>query len=409
GNQSRLEYDFLIAPRANPRQITLAFEGADGLSIDSEGKLVIRAGEAEIIHHKPVVYQDLPGGRREIEGRYRLMDATTVGFEIGAYDESQTLTIDPVLNYSTYIGGGDGDDDARAIATDTSGNVYMTGATTATNFRTVNALQPNAGNQDPELGLSDGFITKLNAAGTALVYSTYLGGSGDDDANAIAVDSSGNVIVVGMTGSMNFPTTAGAVRRTCNTGASGSCQDAFVAKLNAAGSALDYSTYLGGTGDDDARSVAVDTAGNAYIAGNTLSTNFTTTPGALSTDSSQGGFVTKLNPTGTVVYSTYFGAGAGSTEVRGIAVDAAGNVFVTGSSPSSPTTGTDVFLTKLNAAGTAALFSQFIRGSRDESGNAVAVDSAGNAYVTGQTASINFTTTAGVIQPGFGGGPAFRS
>ena len=409
GNQSQLEYDFVVHPGGDPKSIVLGFDGADDLSLDDGGNLVLRSGGAEVVQRKPVLYQYDGGQRREIQGAYRIDAGNEVTFDVGAYDRAETLVIDPILTYSTFLGGSDGVEDARGVATDAAGNIYLTGSTTSTDFRTAAPYQGTASTPDPELGFSDAFVTKLNAAGTALVYSTYFGGTSDDDGRAIGLDSSGNVVIVGVTESSNLPTTAGALRTTCNTSAGGTCSDAFVTKLNSTGSALVYSTYLGGNSDDEARGVAIDAAGNAYVAGKTLSTNFTTTAGAFSTNSLLGGFVTKISPTGSVVYSTYFGVDGGATEVRGIAVDSAGSAFITGSTPVSATTGTDVFVAKLNSAGTAAAYFQFIRGSRDETGNAIAVDSTGQAYVTGETSSINFTTTSGVAQRTYGSGPSFRS
>jgi hypothetical protein len=250
---------------------------------------------------------------------------------------------------------------------------------------------------------------KLNASGIALLYSTYLGGADDDVSNKIAVDAAGNAIIAGWTASLSFPTTAGTISRVCAVATGGSCLDAFVAELNPAGSALVYSTYLGGSGDDQARGLAVDSAGNAYIIGTTASTNFPVTAGALSTDTTSGGFVTKLSAAGAIVYSTYLGAGSGATEPDGIAVDSAGNAYIAGTTASTAATGTDVFITKLNPAGTGSFFTQFLRGAKDDAGAAVAVDTSGNVYVTGKTFSVNFPTTSGVVQPAFGGGPLFRS
>ncbi len=282
GNQSQLEYDFVVKPGARPGSIAMRFDGAEGLMLDAEGNLILRANDSEVIQKKPVVYQEIAGSRRDIEGGYRMLSSNTVGFEIGAYDPAASLIIDPSLSYFAFVGGSDGDDDGRAIATDASGNVYIAGSTTSTNFQTASPFQPAAGTPDPDLGLSDAFVTKLNPAGNTLVYSTYLGGTNDDDANSIALDSSGSVIVVGSTASTSdFPTTAGAIRRTCNVASGGACRDAFIAKLNAAGSALVYATYLGGTGDDEANGVAVDAAGNAYVAGETSSIDFTTTSGVI--------------------------------------------------------------------------------------------------------------------------------
>ena len=410
GNQQELEYDFVVKPGADPGAIALHFEGSDHTSVDSEGNLVLRLNQSRVLQRKPIVYQDRSGVRKTIQGSYRLISPDTVAFDVGPYDRKAALVIDPILSYSTILGGSTGDDDARAIAADSAGNIYITGSTTSTDFPTAGPIQANSGSQDPAAGLNDAFVTKLNPSGTALVYSTYLGGSNDDNSNAIAVDSAGNAIIVGSTASTSdFPTTTVALRRTCNVGPNGSCLNAFVAKLNAAGSSLVYSTYLGGTGDDQALGVAVDSAGNAYVTGKTTSTNFPTTSGASSTDSSSGGFVSKLGPSGVLVYSTYFGAGTGAAEPKGIAVDSAGSAYVTGATASSSTSGTDVFIAKLNPSGTTVLFTQYIRGAKDDSGNAVVVDSSGNAYVAGKTSSINFTTTPGVVQPAFGGGPAFRS
>ena len=410
GNDSRLEYDFIVRPGSKPESIKLSFEGIDPLSIDLEGNLILRAGASEIKQHKPLVYQESRGSRKEIEGRFRILSENTVGFDISPYDHDARLIIDPILTYSTFLGGSSGDEDGRAITLDTAGNVYVAGSTASTNFQTAAPLQGTPGNPDPDSGTSDAFVVKLNPAGTQLLYSTYLGGNNDDAANGITVDNSGSATIVGSTASpSDFPTTPGALRRLCNAASNGYCLDAFVAKLNPSGSALMFSTYLGGTGDDEARAVASDAAGAVYVAGKTASTNFPISSGAFSTDASTGGFVAKLSPTGTLVYGTYFGAGSGTTEVRAIAVDSAGNAYVTGSTPVSATTATDVFLTKLNVNGSAALYSQFIRGAKDDGGNAIAVDAAGNAYVTGQTFSLNVSTNAGLVQSTYGGGPAFRS
>jgi Beta-propeller repeat len=402
GNQRELEYDFVVRPRAAANSIALRFDGIESLALNSKGDLLVQVDGTAVVQQKPVVYQEYG---KTIDGQYRLISANTVGFDVGPYDHSKALIIDPVLSYSTFLGG-NGDDDPRSIATDAAGNVYITGSTTSTDFAAVGPIQP--GNQDPTGATSDAFVMKLNASGTALLYSTYLGGADDDVANKIAVDAAGNAIIAGWTTSLSFPTTAGALSRVCSVAAGGSCLDAFVAKLNAEGSALAYSTYLGGTGDDQARGLAVDSGGNAYITGTTASTNFPVTGGALSTDASSGAFVTKLSVGGAMVYSTYLGAGSGAAEPNGIAVDAAGNAYIAGTTASSAATGTDVFITKLNPAGTAAVFTQFLRGAKDDAGTAVAVDNSGNVYVTGKTFSVNFPTTLGVVQPA-SAGPLFRS
>jgi hypothetical protein len=412
GNQRELEYDFVVSPGGDSNTIALRFDGIQGLTLNPQGDLLVQVDGTSVVQKKPVVFQDYGGARKPIDGQYRLISANTVGFDVGQYDHSQALVIDPILSYSTFLGG-NGLDDARSIAVDSTGSVYITGSTTSTNFPAVGAIQLNPGNEDPTAYTSDAFVMKLNASGTALLYSTYLGGADDDVSNKIAVDAAGNAIIAGWTASVSFPTTAGAIRRVCAVATGGSCLDAFVAQLDHAGSGLIYSTYLGGFGDDQARGLAVDSAGNAYITGTTASTNFPATAGALSTDTTSGGFVTKLSAAGTIVYSTYLGAGSGATEPVDIAVDSAGNAYITGTTAttaaSTSATGTDVFITKLNPAGTGSFFTQFLRGVKDDAGAAVAVDTSGNVYVTGKTFSVNFPTTSGVVQPASGGGPLFRS
>ncbi|HLH32827.1 MAG TPA: SBBP repeat-containing protein, partial [Terriglobia bacterium] len=229
GNQQRLEYDFVVNPGSEVDDIQIRFDGADRISLNPDGDLVLQKKSSQIVQHKPIVYQGGDASRRNIQGRYRLLASNTVGFEIGPYDHSAPVVIDPILSYSTFLGGSDGDDDARAVATDSSGNVYITGSTTSANFPVVSAIQSSPGSSDTT---SDAFVAKLNAAGTSLIYATYIGGSNDDQANAIGVDSSGNAIIAGWTTSTDFPTNGAAIRRTCNAPATGSCFDAFVVKLN---------------------------------------------------------------------------------------------------------------------------------------------------------------------------------
>ena len=313
------------------------------------------------------------------------------------------------LVYSTYLGGSDGDFGA-GIAVDSAGNAYVTGVTDSTDFPTANALQnTNSG------GIADVFVTKLNAAGSALAYSTYLGGSDFDSEPNIAVDSAGNVYVTGHTESTNFPT-ANAFQSTSGGGGG----DAFVTKLNAAGSALVYSTYLGGSEAEFGGGIAADSAGNAYVTGTTDSDNFPTANALQPTSGGGTGladgdaFVTKLNAAGSaLVYSTYLG-GSDFDYGGGIAVDSAGNAYVTGVTDSDnfPTANAfqsctygsnqDVFVTKLNAAGSALVYSTYLGGSLFEDSGDIAVDSAGNAYVTGSTYSTNFPT-ANALQSTSGG------
>ena len=419
GDQRQLEYDFVVRPGASPEAITLGFQGADKLEVDAQGDLVLHTAVGAIRQRRPFVYQEVGGARREIAGGYVLRGAGRVGFQVAAYDRSQPLVIDPVLSYATYLGGSR-NDNAFGIAVDASGNAYVTGYTVSTDFpTTAGAFQPTfgGGTGTALFGTGDAFVAKLNATGSGLVYSTYLGGSGDEGGYGIAVDASGNAYVAGITDSTDFPTTAGAFQPTFG-GGSG---DAFVTKLAPTGSALAYSTYVGGSALDRARGIAVDALGNAYVTGLTVSTDFPTTAGAFQTGcpgpSCGAGFVTKLNPPGTtLVYSTYLG-GNNSTGGTAIAVDAVGNASVTGSTAATdfPTTAgalqtsiggpaTDAYETTLNPTGSGLIYSTYLGGTDEEDGFAIAGDASGNVYVTGRTRSTNFPTTAGAFQPTFGGG-----
>lgn len=407
GNQRQLEYDFIVAPGSDPRVIKLQFDGADKVLLDATGDLLLSLGESVVRQPKPLVYQEVSGERRAIEGGYTVDKNRAVGLAIGEYDRSLPLVIDPVLVYSTYLGGTDGEQ-ALEIAIDPAGNAYVTGFTHSTNFPTANAFQAANG------GFQDAFVTKINAAGTAFIYSTYLGGSSGEQARGIAVDSSGNAYVTGFTGSTNFPI-ANAIQSTLDVGG----QDAFVTKLNATGSALVYSTFLGGVGPFNSaefgEDIAVDSAGNAYVTGSTFSNNF---PVVNAVQATFGGFtdayVTKINAAGTaLVFSTYLG-GSESEIGEGINVDSAGNVYITGDTRSTnfPTANAvqaasggdqDAFVTKLNAAGSAFVYSTYLGGSAQDDGEAIAPDSSGNTYLTGNTFSTNFPV-ANALQPVHGGG-----
>ncbi|MDM8530340.1 SBBP repeat-containing protein, partial [Anaerolineales bacterium HSG25] len=338
---------------------------------------------------------------------------------VGAHDETylggssdafvtKLNTTGSALSYSTYLGG-NATDEGTTIVVDSSGNAYVTGYTTSTDFSTTVGAKDTIFN-----GLTDAFVTKLNVAGTGLIYSTYMGGSclGFEQGRDIAIDSSGFAYVTGRTDCNDFPTTVGAYD-TFLSGAS----DAFVTKLNAAGSDWVYSTYLGGLGIDTGDNIAVDSSGNAYVTGKTNGL-FVTTGGAYDTTSNgtSDAFVTKLNTTGSgLTYSTYLG-GAGDESGNGIAVDSSGNAYVTGYTTSSSGLATagayesalggtqDAFVTKLNAAGNGLIYSTYLGGAGTETGWGIAVDSSGNAYVTGETASNDFPTTVGVSQGSSGGG-----
>jgi uncharacterized protein (TIGR03437 family) len=394
GNQRRLEYDFVVAPGADPNRIQVAYEGAESLRVETGGDLVLRTALGEVRQQKPRVYQEIGGKRLEVKARYTMVARNRVSFELAHYDRTRELRIDPlVLVYSTYLGGSGGDGGA-GIAVDATGSAYITGWTTSTNFPTQSPYQ--AAFQ----GSTDAFVTKLSPAGNALVYSTYLGGNGNDWVNGIAVDGMGSAYVTGYTNSTNFPTQSPYQATFQGT------QDAFVTKLAPAGNALAYSTYLGGSGEDHAYAIAVDASGSAYVTGWTGSANFPT-KSAFQT-ALQGGtrdvFVTKLTAAGNaLVYSTYLG-GSANDAAYGIAVAGTGSAYVTGWTYSTnfPTRsayqatyqggGYDVFVTKLTPAGDALDYSTYLGGSGIDEANAITVDATGSAYVTGYTASTNFPT-----------------
>ena len=439
GNQRQLEYDFHVAPSADPNIIKLRFEGATSLRINREGDLALRIDRDEIRQMKPSAYQVVNGSRQTVSCHYVLKSKNEVGFALGPYDESKPLVIDPLLLYSTYLGGNDfdiGDD----IAVDSDGNAYVVGTARSADFPTTpGAFQTTF--RGAGMFLTDAFVTKLNPEGTGLVYSTYIGstGSGVGDAGiAIAIDSSKNVYVTGQTDGPDFPVTAGVVQSTYG----GEVSDAFVAKLNATGNALIYSTFLGGSGRDQGLGIAVDSVGSAYVTGSTASPNFPVANAFQPTIRAappypSDAFVTKLNPTGSaLVYSTYLGSGiddpgAGPDSGRDIAIDSSGNAYIVGITkltvnsatgavfnnfPTTPgafrttacdttTNLQDMFVTKLNATGNALVYSTFLCGGSIDVGESIAVDSAGKAYVTGATISTDFPTTAGAFQVASGGGP----
>ncbi len=264
GNQRQLEYDFVVQPGASHKQIRFAFEGADKLKVNRRGDLILKSGAHEITLLRPKAYQNINNKRREVSVRYSLKPRGEVTFQVGSYDKTQQLVIDPILTYSTYLGGS-GFDQGNSIAVDSSGNVYIAGSTNSLNFPTSSPLQATKGTG------TDAFVTKLNSTGSALIYSTYLGGNDFESARSIAVDNAGNVYLTGATGSANFPV-VNALHSTLR-----GLSDAYVAELNSTGSALVYSTYLGGNSFDGGNSIAIDSAGNAYVTGSTSSHNFPTT------------------------------------------------------------------------------------------------------------------------------------
>jgi Beta-propeller repeat len=412
GGQRQMEFDFIVAPRANPSVIKLGFRGARKISTDASGNLVLVSSNGDLMLHRPIAYQQGNDGRQSVDARFVVKANNEVAFALGPYDRSRELVIDPSVTYATYLGG-TAEDDGNAIAVDGSGNAYVTGQTQSTNFPTAGGVSP-----DTNAGGLDAFVTKISPDGSTLVYSTYIGGGGSDSGNAIAVDASGDAFVAGGTDSIDFPTTPGAFQVT-----PGGMLDAFVLELSSNGGSLVYSTYLGGNGVDVANGIAVDTTGT-YVVGSTKSTNFPTQgPIQLHIAGASNGFVTKLTSNGqALAYSTYLGAGTGDSAAA-VAVDSSGDAYVTGSTqnPTFPTTpgafqttcGTDgtcngglddAFVTVYNPAGSNFVYSTFLGGSNSDQGSGIAVDSSKDAYVTGLTKSSTDFKLKSPLQPVFGGG-----
>jgi hypothetical protein len=415
GNQRQLEYDFIVAPGADPRRIAFEVRGAKRIFRDAHGELVFKVGDGEVRWHRPMVYQEKDGGRQLVAARYVVASGHCVGFAVGKYDARRALYIDPLV-FSTYLGGSSSDS-GQGIAVDSAGNAYVTGATQSVDFPVTPGAFRTACNDCGE----DAFVAKLNSAGSALVYSTYLGGVVATQGFGIVVDGAGNAHVVGSTSSPVFPVTPGAFQTTC--GDTCGMGYAFVTEINPAGSALIYSTYLGGGEGGNGQQgfgIAVDSVGSTYVTGYTDSTDFPVTTGAFQTTkgANSDAFVSQLNPTGSaLVYSTYLG-GSGGDLAYGIALDSAGNAYVTGFTGSTDfpvTTGAfqtvcgscygdlaNAFLTKLNPAGSALVYSTYLGGSGTEQGLGIVVDGGGSAYVTGYTSSTNFPTM-NPIQPSLNG------
>jgi Beta-propeller repeat len=511
GQQRQLEYDFRLAAGADASKIRIAFEGAENLSIDAEGNLILKTGGGDIIQHAPVIYQESQSGKQSIAGRYVLRGGNEVGFEVATYNRSQPLVIDPQLIYSTYYGG-TGLETGQGIAVDQSGNVYITGRTDSTNLPVVNALSSslNLGdNTNPHS--SDAFVMKLNATGTALIYSTYLGGNrgdigfgiavlsdgkaaiagavgnygcgshfpttstrfqgegllcggiteraddvfvtvltfggndlfystyyggtanilksgGNDDALAIAVDSADKIYVTGATTSNDLPT-KNAFQASRGGGDLSEDPDGFIAKFDPTKSGNDslvFASYLGGSGDDAGNGIAVDSVGNAYVVGETLSGDLPTRapdnlgPVQTSKHGDRDAFVAKIdtNSSGntSLVYLTYFG-GDGNDRGLAVVVDASQRAYVTGvtglarnfpiKNAFQPTVAglNDAFVAKFNANGSSLFYSTFLGSGANDEGHGIAIDSAGNAYVTGSTFGI-FPKVNG-LPSNFSGGNAF--
>jgi len=431
GNQGRLESDYILAPGADPAQIGLQIKGAGAVKLDSQGALVLSTAAGDVVLHKPFAYQETAEGRREVAANFVQHGPHLVGFHVAPYDTHQPLIIDPVVVYSTYLGGS-GRESANGITVDSTGAAYVTGFTTSTNFpTTAGSVQPAA--KHTGATNQETFVTKLSADGTAQVYSTYLGGTGSgsgDKGSAIAVNSSGQAFVIGTTGASDFPTTINAYTRIApnNSGI------AFLAQLSADGSALLYATYLGGNSSENGLGVALDQAGIAYVVGATASFNFPlVNPFQLTNKNTTSGttaFLSKIDTTKTgtpsLIYSTYLGGSSGEL-AQAVAVEATtGIAYITGQtgstdfplpSPPAPVpfqsslrsssgATNNAFIAKIDTtqAGSGGLmYSSYLGGAGSASaggdqGNAIALDGNNNAYIAGTTASLDFPTTIGAFQ-----------
>lgn len=400
GNQRQLEYDFVVAPGADPRQIRFQMDGAKDVAVAPEGHLAIRLEDGDVQLQKPVVYQDVEGQRREVSSSYRLAANGEVAFQLGDYDATRPLVIDPVIVYSTLLGGS-GFDSGSAVTFGSDGSIYVAGYTQSVDF-------PSNGGPAPG-GPGDAFVTKFSSDGAEVVYSAYLGGSGTDAAGGIGVDSAGRVIVSGYTDSPDFPVPGGF--QTTLAGRT----DAFIARLNSAGSVVEYGTYLGGADSDGATRLTLDSNGDVYLTGYTSSADFPVSQNAMQPNfrGDYDAFAVKIAKTdGSVVFSTYIGGRDGDSG-SGIQVDTQGNVYVGGSTdsgdfPVGPVSLVfafqggrfgDAFITKLSPDGSQRIYSTYIGASGSDSGADIAVDQDGFCYLTGTTDSFDLMLDEPEIQP----------
>jgi hypothetical protein len=401
GNQRQLEYDFVLQPGADPAVIRLGIEGAKKVRIE-RGDVVLTTAGGDIRLQSPHIYQETSETRREVRGKFVIVGKSEIGFHVPRYDRTHTLIIDPVLAYLTNLGG-TGWEQSAGIAVDSVGNAYVTGYTRSGDFPSANPIQPS------RHGKIDAFVTKINPEGTDVVYSTYLGGAtgssswqAESRSLGIGVDATGNAYIAGFTYCSDFPV-LNALQLSLH-----GVEDAFVAKINSSGS-LAYSTYLGGNSTDEAWAIAVDMAGDAYVTGTTHSPDYPTSNAVQPTLAGyQDAFVTKISPDGkSLMYSTFLG---GDTEVYGpgtwgygIATDSGGNAYVTGYTETAgfPTFNAiqptlngarNAFVSKINASGSAFIYSTYLGGTGDDRGTAIAADAMGNAYVTGLATSSDFPT-----------------
>lgn len=447
GNQGQLEYDFQVAPGADPALAQLEFNGLKQMRLE-DGNLILQGERGSVRLEAPRIYQQIEGRRQPVEGRFALRAANRVGFEIGPYDRSRELVIDPQLSYSTYFGGA-GDESSPSIAVDNAKNIYIAGSTTSPDLPVTAGVKQGTLN-----GAQNIFVLKLNSQGTSVSYVTYLGGTVSDTSVGIAVDGGLNAYVAGTTSSPDFPTTLANAYQALPEAGSAGTSHVFVSVLDSLGATLKYSSYLSGNGTDVASGMTIDNKGNLFVTGTTTSSDVGSTsvqfpasspPQAQPFQSAPRApiqfFVTKVNTaapgTGSIAYSTYFGGANPSDGIAvggGIAVDSTGNIYFNGTTnfvytgcdgcqttdfpilnayqpcldtappttivtpPTCATTtltATDAFIAKLNPAatpGSQLKWSTYFGGSNDDGGAAIALDTGGaSIYITGSTNSADIT------------------
>jgi uncharacterized protein (TIGR03437 family) len=421
GDPQQLEYDFVLRPGADASKILLAFDGADRMELEPAGDLVLEISGMEIRNRRPKIYQQ---DGKLVKGRFVVRGKRRAGFAIDSYDATQTLVVDPVMTYGSYVGGSGGDY-ALALAADRQGNLYLAGSTNSPNFPTKAGLGNSYTSKFPVA-----FITKINpsmSGALSLIYSSYLGGTNEDHAEAVTVDASGNAYLAGSTFSTDFPL-KNAFQGTISTalncrqmGNAAVCGHGFVSKISTDGATLVYSSFLGGSNEDDPYAIAVDASGGAYVAGQTRSVDFPTrgTPYQTSLNGSSDGFIARISPDGgALAYSTFFG-GEGDDWFNSISLDSAGAAYLAGGTLSThlPVSSnafqmnlsgnTAALVVKFNtASGGAAglIYSTYLGGTGgDSNALGVAPDANGNVYITGGTTSPNFPVSAGAFQSKYGG------